>query len=172
MDRVKYETREQVLPVEVVDTCLECLKEIHPANWLDRSKHKPILSLKDGITESKYSCLGDTRVPWELKDIMNEYAPHLSGLEPNIFQVNRYFPGDFIPLHKDLDGYFAVVNFILSEGDECFVVYPDGKDTEGTVVPDKLGSVNIIHDIGLYHELLPVTKERYILTILYGLEEI
>ena len=61
---------------------------------------------------------------------------------------------------------FAIAMVMLESKEECFAYWPDGREETKVIVPDKKGTVIILHDVRMIHEVMPTKGERY--TLIYN----
>lgn len=165
------EVVDNCIPKNICDQIVDSLKKIDNRLWVDRNKINPNYGIKWDIG-NYFSISSVSSIPSELLKLLNQYAPiikgHTAPMEINETIVNRYLPGDFVPPHIDpFIETFAVCTIMLTEGNECFGYWPEGKNGPRVSIPDKIGRAVILHDMSTIHEVLPVQVERYSLIFNY-----
>jgi len=166
--------------IEIIDDWLteDCcevitnsLKTVDSSYWIDRNKNIPNYGIHGEV--GKYSSISSGLYPTlDIIQDVNKHAPVVSGVsgEYEIQEtiINHYQPGHFVPPHCDtVREVFAIAMVMLGETDECFHYYPDGIKGERVTIPDKKGRIVILHDVGMIHEVSPVSVERYSLIYNY-----
>ena len=165
--------------IEIIDNWLteDCcnvitnsLKNVNSSYWIDRHKNIPNYGIHGDV--GKYSSISSFLYPTlDIIQDINKHAPVVSGVagEYEIQEtiINHYSPGHFVPPHCDtVRDVFAIAMVMLGNVDSCFHYYPNGADKERVTISDKKGRAVILHDVGLIHEVTPVTVERY--TLIYN----
>ena len=153
------------------DLIIDSLKEVPSDHWVDRNKNIPNYGVNGEV--GSYSSITSVIYPnSEIIQNIEKFAPGVSGVTgPYEIQetiINHYLPGHFVPPHCDtVRDVFAIAMIMLGDTDKCFHYYPNGTNEEKITIPDKKGRVVILHDVGLIHEVTPVTVERYSLIYNY-----
>ena len=153
------------------DNIVNNLKSIDKSTWIDRNKSIPNYGV-NGEVGKYFSITSVTHPNLDVIKDLNKFAPNVQGaVGPYEVQetiINYYSPKHYVPPHCDtVRDVFAIAMVMLGETDKCFHYYPDGVKGNKETIPDKKGRVVILHDIGMIHEVSPVSVERYSLIYNY-----
>ena len=142
------------------------LESLDDSYFIDRRTIKRNYGV-DGEDYAKHHSVAGVQLPKDIASIIERFKPIIEPFECEEYLVNRYYEGDYIPPHIDNEGYFRVANILLTDTEEVFAYYPEGLERSRSILPDSIGTLVIIEDVGLLHEVLPVLNTRHIVSYLY-----
>lgn len=141
------------------------LDEFDTKRFTDRSNGTTLFRTLDKVP-AKYRSMVNLDIPKSIREKLIKMAPNCGSFLEEVI-VNKYEPGDFIPMHVDSHHYlsFCVVP-LVAEGDG-FSAYFDGPTGDETYYPDTIGTGIHVTGNKLVHAVRPVSHKRYIALYLY-----
>lgn len=154
LDRLTYK---RVFTDSQADWLFSQLEKLEPAYWVHRTEMHGGRTLAQ--TECSYRCCLNRAIPTEIREFLKTNNP-LPTETLRELVINQYYPGDYIPLHRDRHMYrkFVLVP-VQSSG--------DGVTVEGVFFEDVKGLGFIFDGTGHKHEVVPVQQKRYTVLYLY-----
>ena len=134
----------------------EC-EQLEDARWVKRTTMHGHRTLGSYDCEY-YSCL-NRAIPDNIRQFLKDKSP-FDGGELKELVINKYYPGNWIPLHRDTHQYRFFVLVPIQTGGDGVVV-------EDIFFEDQQGMGLLFDGTGHKHEVLEVRRKRYTVLFLY-----